>query len=119
MQSTLDSLDRRIMVEMYQYVNTMIRGYPYRVVHVFRKNNDIFTYMAHNYIEEFRLILIPQSLHDSFKRLCILLRGHNVGQVYSEYVRDNVDGEPVLHACGSGGLSTYIQCYHWLHVNRK
>jgi hypothetical protein len=108
MQSTLESLDRKIMVGMYQYVNTMIRGYPYRVVLIFRRNHDIFTYLAHNYIEEFRLILIPQSLHDSFKRLCIFLRGHNVGQVHLEYVQDNVDMEPVLHAHGSGGFSTYM-----------
>jgi hypothetical protein len=64
--------------------------------------------LAYNYIDEFRLILILQSLHDSFKRLCILLRGHNVGQVHFEYVQDNVDVEPVLHACGSGGFSTYM-----------
>jgi hypothetical protein len=107
------------MVGMYQYVNTMIRGYPYRVVHISRRNHLIFTYLAYNYIDEFRLKLISQSLYDSFKRLCILLTRHNVGQVHLEYVQDNVDGEPVLHACGSGGFSTYMLCYHWLYVNRK
>jgi hypothetical protein len=68
------------MVGMYQYVNTMIRGYPYRVVHIFRRNHDIFVYLTYNYINEFRLI----------------------------YVQDDVDGEPVLHAYGSGGFSTYM-----------
>jgi hypothetical protein len=58
MQSTLESLDRKIMVGMYQYVNTMIREYPYRFVHIFSRNHDIFTYLAHNYIDEFRLTLI-------------------------------------------------------------
>jgi hypothetical protein len=86
----------------------MIRGYPYSFVHIFRRNYDIFTYLAHNYIEEFRLILIPQSLHNSFKRLYIILRGHNVGQIHFEYVQDNVDGEPVLHACGGDEFSTYM-----------
>jgi hypothetical protein len=86
----------------------MIIGYPYKVVNIFRKDHVIFMYLAYDYIGEFRLILIPQSLHNSFKRLFILLRVHNVGQVHLEYVQDNVDGEPVLHACGGDEFSTYM-----------
>jgi hypothetical protein len=97
-----------IMDGMYHQVRTLIRRYPYRVVRAFRRNHDIFAYLACNCNDGFHLILIPQNLHDSFKRLCILLRENIVVQVHLKYVGDNVDGEPILHAYDSYGFSAYL-----------
>jgi len=86
-----------IMDGMYNHVRTLIRGYPYRVVRAFRRNHDIFACLACNCNDGFHL-------HDSFKRLCILLREHIVVQVHLKYV----EGEPILHAYDSYGFSAYL-----------
>jgi hypothetical protein len=102
-----ESLNLMIMLGLYQPVGTMIRDYPYKVMHVIRSVHEIFLLLEHNFIDEFRLIQLPQRLHETFRRLLVINSLNNVNQFYLEYVGDTADGEPILHAYGSG-FSTYV-----------
>jgi len=96
-----------ISLGMYQSVDTLIRGYPYLVILVFRRVHDIFIVLKHNFIDEFRIIRLPQRLHEPFRRLLIINKINNVNQFYIEYVCNMNDGESILRASGEG-FSIYV-----------
>ena len=77
---------------MYQPIDRLIEGYLYVVVFVDRWFHDIFVVLKHNFIDEFRIILLPQRCHESFKRLLVLLQSNNVDDFYMEYVGTTDDG---------------------------
>jgi hypothetical protein len=77
----------------------MIRDYPYRVIHIFRRNNDIFVGLNTEY-DEFLLIQIPHRYHNGFRNLCLFLREQNVENFRLENIGDTNGGEPILHAYG-------------------
>jgi len=104
---TLQTVNIMISLGMYQSVDTLIRGYPYVVILVLRRVHDIFVVLKHNFIDEFRIIRLPQRLLEPFRRLLIINKLNNVNQFYIEYVSNTDDGEPILRASG-WGFSTYV-----------
>jgi hypothetical protein len=63
---------------MYEPVETLIRVYPYVAIQVYIRVHDIFVLLGYNFIEEVRIIQLPQSSHESFRRLMIISRLNNV-----------------------------------------
>jgi hypothetical protein len=96
-----------ISLGMYHSVDTLIRGYPYLVILALRRVHVIFVALKYNFINEFRIIRLPQRLHKPFRRLLIINKLNNVNQFYIEYVGNTDDGQPILRASG-GGFNTYV-----------
>jgi len=87
---------------MYQPTDTLIEGYPYGVVFVDRWFHDIFVVLKPTFIDEFRIILLPQRCHESV-RLLIILQSNNVNYFYIEYKgATDDDGELIFRAYGDG-----------------
>ena len=99
---TLQTVNLMMSLGMYQPVDTLIRDYPYIVMHINVRDDEIFVVLGHNFIDEFRLIQLSQRLHVPFRRLLIINRLNNVNRFYLEYKGNIADGEPILCAHGSG-----------------
>jgi len=57
--------------------------------------------LRYNFFDEFRLLRLPQKLHEPFRILLIINRLNGVNS-FLEYVGNMDAGEPILRAYGSG-----------------
>jgi len=88
-------------------IETMIRDYPYLVLLVEIRVCEIFVLLGYNFFDQFKLIRLPQRLHEPFKQLLIISRLNGVDSFFIEYAGNKNDGEPILRAYSSG-FSTFV-----------
>jgi len=81
---TFEEIELLLSHGMYQPTDTLIEGYPYAVVLLHRRFH-IFVVLRHNFIHEFRLILLPQTCRESVRSLLVMLYSNNVDEFYLEY----------------------------------
>jgi len=98
---TFEEIELLLSQGMYQPTDSLNEGYPYAVALVHRQFHDIFVVLKHNFIREFRLILLPQRCRESVRRLLVMLYSNNVDEFYLEYESTTDKGEPIFRAyCG-------------------
>jgi hypothetical protein len=75
-----DVVDIRIEAGLYDSADSMLVGYPYRVieVQVSEQENEIFVVLDHPFFDEIRVINVPQRSHEPLRRLLIIMRLNNV-----------------------------------------
>ena len=116
---TLEPLLNQIMsLVMYMPIEDLIEDYHYEVVFVDRWFDDIFVVLNNCLIDEFNLIRLPQSYHESLTRFLGVLQSNNVQNLYIEYLGSAHEGRPLpgnmaaglAHTCGDNPLSCVRGC---------
>jgi len=92
---------------LYEHIDELIEGYPYKVVLVDRWGDDIFVVYHKILIDVFRVLQIPRRCHETFTSFFERLKANNIQNCYLEYVGRADDGEPVFKVYG-GGFSVYV-----------
>jgi len=106
-QQNIPPFNRMVSLGMYRPVDELIMDYPYTVVLVARRLEDIFVVLTNNNLDMFELTRIPQSCHAAFIRLLRRAIENNVENLNLEYLGNLFNEEPLLHIYG-GGLSTHV-----------
>jgi len=88
-------------------IEELIAGYPYAVMFVDRWFGDIFVVVENCLIDEFTLLRLPQTYHESFTRFLDVIRSSDVHDFFIEYLGSAEEGQPLLRAYG-GRFCTYL-----------
>ena len=100
-------IDRKMFLGLYEHIDELIEGYPYKVVLVDRWGDDIFVVYHKILIDVFRVLQIPRRCHETFTSFFERLKANNIQNCYLEYVGRADDVEPVFKVYG-GGFSVYV-----------
>ena len=91
---------------IYQSLDTLIAGQFYDLVKVYRRFHDIFVVLKHNFLTEFKVILLPQRCHANLNTFLNIINDYHVQYSYFNYLGDTNVGEPVLLVDGGGFCQT-------------
>jgi len=70
--SVQEQLDVMVCRGMDEPIETMIKNRPYLVLVVERRAREVFALLGYNFIDEFKLIRLPQRLHEPFEQLLFI-----------------------------------------------
>jgi len=88
-------------------IENLIVDHPYLVFVVERRDREVFALLGKYFLDDLKLIRLPQRLHEPFEQLVLISKMNGIDTFFIHYTGNLNNGKPIFMACGKG-FSTYV-----------